>query len=87
MVITLDNLKDVLMISFFVIFIIVGLIWTLIFIVVYRRLASVKNQLDKANEKVEDFRASLNAINKTISSVKSIFSTSNKEKKDKLKKK
>ena len=86
MVITLDNLKDVLMISFFVIFIIVGLIWTLIFIVVYRRLASVKNQLDKANEKVEDFRESLNTINKAISVVKSIFRTSNKEKKDKKKK-
>ncbi len=86
MVITLDNLKDVLMISFFVIFIIVGLLWTFIFIVVYRRLASVKNQLDKANEKVEDFRESLNTINKAISVVKSIFRTSNKEKKDKKKK-
>ena len=86
MVITLDNLKDVLMISFFVIFIIVGLLWTFIFIVVYRRLASVKNQLDKANEKVEDFRESLNTINKAISVVKSIFWTSNKEKKDKKKK-
>jgi hypothetical protein len=49
-------------------------------------LANVKNQLDKANEKVEDFRDSLNAINKTISIVKSIFSTSNKEKKSKKKK-
>ncbi len=86
MVITLDNLRDVLMISFFVIFIIVGLIWTFIIVVVYRRLANVKNQLDKANEKVEDFRESLNAINKTISIVKSIFSTSNKEKKGKKKK-
>ena len=86
MVITLDNLKDVLLISFFVIFIIVGLIWTFIFIVIYRRLANVKSQLDKANEKVEDFRDSLNAVNKTISIVKSIFSTSNKEKKDKKKK-
>ena len=74
------------MISFFVIFIIVGLIWTFIFIVIYRRLANVKSQLDKANEKVEDFRDSLNAVNKTISIVKSIFSTSNKEKKDKKKK-
>jgi len=84
--ITLDNLRDVLMISFFVIFIICGLICTLIFVVVYRRLANVKSQLEKANEKVEDFRESLSAINKTISIVKSIFSTSNKEKKSKKKK-
>jgi hypothetical protein len=74
------------MISFFVIFIICGLICTLIFVVVYRRLANVKSQLEKANEKVEDFRESLSAINKTISIVKSIFSTSNKEKKSKKKK-
>ncbi len=86
MTITLDNLRDVLMISFFVIFIICGLICTLIFVVVYRRLANVKSQLEKANEKVEDFRESLSAINKTISIVKSIFSTSNKEKKSKKKK-
>ena len=86
MVITLDNLKDVVMISFFVIFIIFSLIWTLIFVVVYKRMANVISQLDKANEKVEDFRESLNAINKTISIVKSIFSTSNKEKKGKKKK-
>ena len=86
MVITLDNLKDVVMISFFVIFIIFSLIWTLIFVVVYKRMANVISQLDKANEKVEDFRESLNAINKTISIVKSIFSTSNKEKKSKKKK-
>tara|TARA_B100001079_G_C16247247_1_gene441663 strand:- start:423 stop:683 length:261 start_codon:yes stop_codon:yes gene_type:complete len=86
LVITLDNLKDVVMISFFVIFIIFSLIWTLIFVVVYKRMANVISQLDKANEKVEDFRESLNAINKTISIVKSIFGTSNKEKKGKKKK-